>query len=167
LAIIPEKEISGIFKNILIHNEIPRNSTDDVYIRPRQLKGLSIIICTEKYLKENLYQTQFCFLPYKYSKDESVFFLLKFNFIQGGPEKILLKTRDSFVVNSNFCEPPCISIKIINLKRNIEKVKLKNFSPADYFLMKQLVRGKLKYLSIVSNIMRLTANINLNIEEKP
>jgi len=27
--------------------------------------------------------------------------------IQGGPEKILLETIDSFVVNSNFCEPSC------------------------------------------------------------
>jgi len=25
----------------------------------------------------------------------------------GGPEIILLETIDSFVVNSNFCEPPC------------------------------------------------------------
>jgi len=29
-------------------------------------------------------------------------------YIQGGPEKILLRTIVSFVVNSNFCEPPCI-----------------------------------------------------------
>jgi len=28
--------------------------------------------------------------------------------IQGGPEKILSKTIDPFVVNSIFCEPPCI-----------------------------------------------------------
>jgi len=28
--------------------------------------------------------------------------------IQGGTEKILLETVDSFVANSNFCEPPCI-----------------------------------------------------------
>jgi len=27
--------------------------------------------------------------------------------VQGGPEKILLVTIDSFVVNSNFCGPPC------------------------------------------------------------
>jgi len=36
--------------------------------------------------------------------------LLSFCFnciIQGGPEKMLLGTIDSFVVNSNFCEPPC------------------------------------------------------------
>jgi len=28
-------------------------------------------------------------------------------FIQSGPEEILLETIDAFVVNSNFCEPPC------------------------------------------------------------
>jgi len=29
--------------------------------------------------------------------------------LQGGPEKILLKTINYFVVNSIFCEPPCIN----------------------------------------------------------
>jgi len=31
---------------------------------------------------------------------------IKTSKLQGGPEKILLETIDSFVVNSNFCEPP-------------------------------------------------------------
>jgi len=33
----------------------------------------------------------------------------------GGPEKILLKTIDIFVVNSNFCELPCIIYQILDL----------------------------------------------------
>jgi len=38
--------------------------------------------------------------------------------IQGGPEKIQLETIDSFVVNSNFCEPcepPCRFDRIDNI----------------------------------------------------
>jgi len=34
-------------------------------------------------------------------------------YLQVGPEKILLETIDSFVVYSNFCEPPCID-KLLN-----------------------------------------------------
>jgi len=30
--------------------------------------------------------------------------------LQGGAEKILMETIDSFVVNSNFCEAPCTLI---------------------------------------------------------
>jgi len=40
-------------------------------------------------------------------KPNSVIKKLYFVKIQGGPEKILLETIDSFVANSNFCEPPC------------------------------------------------------------
>jgi len=34
--------------------------------------------------------------------------------ILGGPEKILPKTINSFVVNSIFCEPPCMGILFID-----------------------------------------------------
>jgi len=32
---------------------------------------------------------------------------------QGDPEKLLLETIDSFVVNSNFYEPPFIRVQVI------------------------------------------------------
>jgi len=58
------------------------------------------------------YGTSFFFPPHIIYFD----FLLtkkKLKVIQCGPEKILLETMDSFVVNSNFCEPPCKVYKSI------------------------------------------------------
>jgi len=37
----------------------------------------------------------------------SYYNILQHFFLQGGPENIQLKTIDSSVANTNFCEPPC------------------------------------------------------------
>jgi len=54
-----------------------------------------------------LWEAQFLCVKICYTSSyKKIFYQLKL-FIQGGPEKILLETIDSFVINSNFCEPPC------------------------------------------------------------
>jgi len=48
----------------------------------------------------------------------------KRNGIQGGPEKLLFKQTDSFVFNSNFCEPPCIAwvLQVFNINSNYRSI---------------------------------------------
>jgi len=79
------------------------------------------------------------------------------NELQGGPKKIQLKTIDYFVVNSNFCEPPCIDLldiynltsPVISNNEDFQFRSLNSQQPKSYFSARSCIEFEKKFVKII------------------